>query len=215
MKVREFKRCFLAPLSTFVGQQRPVGCVRSRRRAAQAAQTSLRRSIGEVNLQVSPQGHRVFAGLRKPRAQPAPSSRRGAGAIGRGDGGCRAAIRRLARRGPQRRPGLQALLRQDPPDHRRFEDDRDDLELPTAVRAMLNIDLNKSPANALFAFGRPQSARPKSAASTVPAAAECRPRRRCLARLPWYRNSRLKSEAMEGKHVFLGLHTARHLGSCS
>ena len=50
----------------------------------------------------------------------------------------------LALRGPQRRPGLQALLREDLPDHRRFEDEHDDLELPTAVRAMLNIDLNGS-----------------------------------------------------------------------
>jgi len=51
---------------------------------------------------------------------------------------------KLARRGLQRRPGLQALLRKDPLDHGRFEDDPDDLELPTAVRAMLNIDLNGS-----------------------------------------------------------------------
>jgi len=48
---------------------------------------------------------------------------------------------KLARRGLQRRPGLQALLREDPLDHGRFEDDPDDLELPTAVRAVLEVDL--------------------------------------------------------------------------
>ncbi len=93
---REFKRCFLAPWPDFVGQQRPGGRVRSRQRPAQAVQTSLRRFIGEVNLRVNPKDHGVFAGLRKPRGQPTPSSRRGAGAIGRGDGDRRAAIRRRA-----------------------------------------------------------------------------------------------------------------------
>jgi hypothetical protein len=48
---------------------------------------------------------------------------------------------KLARRGPRQRPGLQTLLREDSLDHRRFEDDRDDLEMPTAVRAVLELGL--------------------------------------------------------------------------
>ena len=47
----------------------------------------------------------------------------------------------LTRRGPRRRPGLQAEVCEDPLDHRRFENGRDDLDLPTAVRAVLHINL--------------------------------------------------------------------------
>ena len=49
--------------------------------------------------------------------------------------------RALARRGPRRRPSLQPQVREDPLDHRRFKDGRDDLELLTAVRAVFEIDL--------------------------------------------------------------------------
>ena len=37
----------------------------------------------------------------------------------------------------RRRPGLQAQMREDPLDHRRFENGRDDLEFAAAVRAVL------------------------------------------------------------------------------
>ena len=47
----------------------------------------------------------------------------------------------LTRRGPRRHPGLQPQVRKDPLDHRRFDDGRNDLQLATAVWAVLQIDL--------------------------------------------------------------------------
>ena len=47
----------------------------------------------------------------------------------------------LTRRCPRWRPGLQSQVREDPLDHRRFEDGRDDLQLAAAVRAVLQVDL--------------------------------------------------------------------------
>ena len=44
-------------------------------------------------------------------------------------------------RRPRRRPGLQPQVRKDPLDHRRFDDGRNDLQLATAVRAVLQVDL--------------------------------------------------------------------------
>ena len=92
---------------------------------------------------MNPQDHGVFAGPEKPRAQPAPSSRwcwaDGTGAVEPRSGGLRHLT--LTRRSPRRRPGLQPQVRKDPLDHRCFEDGGDDLELPTAVRAVLQVDL--------------------------------------------------------------------------
>jgi len=42
-----------------------------------------------------------------------------------------------------RRTGLQPQLHKDPLDHRRFESDRDDLELAAAVRAVFEFDLEE------------------------------------------------------------------------
>ena len=47
----------------------------------------------------------------------------------------------LTRRSPRRRPGLQPQVRKDPLDHRRFGDGRNDLQLATAVWAVLQVDL--------------------------------------------------------------------------
>jgi hypothetical protein len=39
-------------------------------------------------------------------------------------------------------PGLQTQVREDPLDHRLFQDRRNDLQLATAVRAVLQVDLD-------------------------------------------------------------------------
>lgn len=46
-----------------------------------------------------------------------------------------------ARRLPGWRPRLQARMREDPLDHCRFEDGRDDLDLPAAVRAVFQVNV--------------------------------------------------------------------------
>ena len=73
---------------------------------------------------------------------PAPTWADGTGAVEPRSGGLRHLT--LRRRSLRRRSGLQPQVREDPLDHRRFEDGRDDLELPTAVRAVLQVDLEHS-----------------------------------------------------------------------
>ena len=49
----------------------------------------------------------------------------------------------LSHRRPRWRTGLQPQVHKDPLDHRRFESDRDDLELAAAVRAVFEFDLEE------------------------------------------------------------------------
>ena len=73
-------------------------------------------------------------GLDQRQAQPRPAAR-GTGPPSRG------LLKISARRHLGRCPGLQSQMRQDALDYRRFEDGGDDLELATAVRAVLDVDL--------------------------------------------------------------------------
>ena len=79
---REFKRCFSGPRLSCVGQRRPVG-QRSESAAARFSGAEVAATVHQRDrLRVDPQNQGAFACLRKPRAQPTPSSR-GAGTIGR------------------------------------------------------------------------------------------------------------------------------------
>jgi hypothetical protein len=49
----------------------------------------------------------------------------------------------LSHRRPRWRTRLQPQVHKDPLDHRRFESDRDDLELAAAVRAVFEFDLEE------------------------------------------------------------------------
>jgi len=96
-----------------------------------------------------PPGHRVnphaswpLTGLDPRQAQPLPAAR-GAGPRSR------RLLKISARRHPGRCPGLQSQMRQDALDYRGVEDGGDDLELATAVRTVLNVDL-ESEASVLF-----------------------------------------------------------------
>ena len=95
------------------------------------------------------------------------------------------------RQRPGRCPGLQPQMREDPRDHRCLQDGGNDLELTTAVRAVVDVDLKHAleqpgPADARWPAVR---ASPNSTARATPSARCCtapwsliwRPGLRCLA----------------------------------
>ena len=135
--------------SSFVRQQTPVGRVRRRRRAAQAVQTTWRRSIGKLKIRANLQAHGVLVGLRKPRdggGSIVPRcwgdwmGRRGRGPSSRDRAACGHLV--LSRRCARWRTGLQPQVHKDPLDHRRFESERDDLALAVAVRAVFEFEFD-------------------------------------------------------------------------
>jgi len=94
------------------------------------------------------------ARLRKPRARLAPFGPRFWGGVRE------LALTRLS---PRRRPGLQPQVLEDPLDHHRFENGRDDLELPSAVRAVFEVGLKNPTEQSGLGWGAAQPA------STAPA----------------------------------------------
>jgi len=101
-----------------------------------------------------PPGHRAnpraswpLTGRDPRQAQPLPAARGTGPRSGR-------LLKICARRRPGRCPGLQSQMCQDALDYRRFEDGGDDLELATAVRAVLDVDL-ESEASAKTNFRLP------------------------------------------------------------